>query len=762
MDSIQAGLLAKEFAVDKKLIEVLIQRGYDTREKMSAFLYPSFDDLTDAHKYVGYDAAVERIKQAIDSGEKVLIYGDYDCDGVCGTSILYNFLKSKGVDANCFLPNRHTDGYGLSIETLEKLAEEHLSDLLITVDCGITAVEEVEYAREVLGFDVIITDHHEQGEVLPDCIIFNPKLSGEDCYRELCGAGVALRLVEGLGGIEEMKKYLDIAAIATVADVVPLTYDNRIIAYYGLKVINSFNARRGIKMLVKSCVEGDVSSYDIAFKIAPRINSLGRLSDANAVLDLFCTDDNFLLENIVKELNDSNSKRMELTNDLTDYCMEIIRNYDFDEKPAIVLSNAYWDDGIIGIVASRITETFNRPTILITKSGEVFRGSGRSIKGINIHKYVSKCEDLLIKFGGHAMACGLSLKKENIDAFSDRLNQLILADYPMSYFIPHKRYDIDMSEIDSSLDMARGLKMLEPFGEGNPSIKFKESISSKDFRQMGVTQHIVCRENDKETVFFGGLKYREFLSQSERKDIYCSLSLQSFRDRVFAQAKVQSIECKTAEEQGDYMPYLMTGFFGGEKYGEDICLDDAISMSNKEFSTCFVCYDIDTYNDFCAKIKGSGKDVEVENRCSANYAPLTKIIFAPLSVKELGFYKNIVLLDEPLGYNIFKKSLSKHTKLYCLGNNGIIKKLSAFLPDYTKLSKIFVVIRDTLKTRDIYGISDLYYAIAKITDLEYNEFVLSAVVLADLGILKMSGKLYIDTAVKTKLSESRIYKLIEG
>ncbi len=185
-------------------------------------------------------------------------------------------------------------------------------------------------------------------------------------------------------------------------------------------------------------------------------------------------------------------------------------------------------------------------------------------------------------------------------------------------------------------------------------------------------------------------------------------------------------------------------------------------MSNKEFSTCFVCYDIDTYNDFCAKIKGAGKDVEVENRCSANYAPLTKIIFAPLSVKELGFYKNIVLLDEPLGYNIFKKSLSKHTKLYCLGNNGIIKKLSAFLPDYTKLSKIFVVIRDTLKTRDIYGISDLYYAIAKITDLEYNEFVLSAVVLADLGILKMSGKLYIDTAVKTKLSESRIYKLIEG
>ncbi|MDE5549183.1 MAG: DHH family phosphoesterase, partial [Clostridia bacterium] len=166
MDKEQLSLLAKEFAVDKKLIEILVDRGYDTREKLYAFLYPTLDNLTDAHKYIGYDDVLERINYAIENGEKILIYGDYDCDGICGTSILYNFFKSRGADANCFLPNRHTDGYGLSIETLEKLAEEYLSDLLITVDCGITSVEEVEYAREVLGFDVIITDHHEVGEIL--------------------------------------------------------------------------------------------------------------------------------------------------------------------------------------------------------------------------------------------------------------------------------------------------------------------------------------------------------------------------------------------------------------------------------------------------------------------------------------------------------------------------------------------------------------------------------------------------------------------
>ncbi len=315
--------LAKEFSIDKKLIEILVNRGYDDRNKLYKFLYPSLEDLTDIHKYTGFDEVIERIKCAIDNNEKILIYGDYDCDGVCGVSILYNYFKSIGADVNCFLPNRHTDGYGLSVEALERLAEEYLSDLLITVDCGITGVEEVEYAREVLGFDVIITDHHEMGEVLPDCLIFNPKMSGGDCFRDLCGAGVALRIVEGLGGEKERDKYLDIAAIATVADVVPLVGDNRIITQAGLKIINSFNVRRGIKKLITSCIKNDVTAYDIGFKIAPRINSLGRLSDANRVLDLFCTDDNFLLDTIVNEINDSNSKRMELTNDLTEMCLDI-------------------------------------------------------------------------------------------------------------------------------------------------------------------------------------------------------------------------------------------------------------------------------------------------------------------------------------------------------------------------------------------------------------------------------------------------------
>lgn len=752
--------IAKEFSVDKKIVEILVARGYDDKDKLYKFLYPSLDDLTDIHKYVGYDGVIERIRYAIDNQESILIYGDYDCDGVCGVSILYNYFKSIGVKAHCFLPNRHTDGYGLSIETLERLAEEYLSDLLITVDCGITGVEEVEYAREVLGFDVIVTDHHELGEVLPDCLIFNPKMSGDDCFRELCGAGVALRIVEGLGGKSERDKYLDIAAIATIADVVPLVGDNRIIAQAGLKNINSLNVRRGIKKLVSTCVDGEVNSYDIGFKIAPRINSLGRLSDANAVLDLFCSEDNFLLDSIVRQLNESNAKRMELTNDLAEACFDILKGYDFENKPAIVLFNAYWDDGILGIVASRITETFRRPTILLTKSGDVYKGSGRSVKGVDIRKYVAMCEDLLIKFGGHTMACGMSLDGKNLQAFADRLNECIAKDYDMDYFIPTTRFDVDMAEVDSPLDMARGLKMLEPFGEGNPGIKFKEVVKDREFNQMGNTSHIVNKRPDKELIIFGGLKFKQLLESATPKELYYTLSLANFKNRVYAQGKVNTILCDKVEEQGDFGAYLMTGIAVGGKDMETLSCDEALELSGK-FSTCYIAYDIVTYFDFLAKYNEKFGYILTQNRISGNLTPVTKLIFCPTSLKELGYYKNVVLLDKPLDSGVFQKTLGKTCRLYQLDNDRILGKIKEFLPSYQRLGEIFLAIKRLLVEKEIYGMSELYSALSKYILAEYDEVVLSAVILSELGILCVSGKFAIDPAVKRKLAESELYRKIQ-
>lgn len=753
--------LAQEFSIDKKLVEILVARGYDDKDKLYKFLYPSLDDLTDARNYTGYNEVIERIKYAINNKESILLYGDYDCDGVCGVSIMYNYFKSVGVEAHCFLPNRHTDGYGLSIETLERLAEDYLSDLLITVDCGITEVEEVEYAREALGFDVIVTDHHEPGDTLPDCLIFNPKISGYDCFRQLCGAGVALRIVEGLGGIKERDKYLDIAAIATIADVVPLVGDNRIIAQAGLKSINSLSARRGIKKLVASCnIDGEVSSYDIGFKIAPRINSPGRLSDANAVLDLFCSDDNFLLDSIVKQLEESNNKRVELTNDLDAECLELLKKYDFEKNPAIVLYNAYWDDGVLGIVASRITDTFKRPTVLLTKSVDIYKGSGRSIKGIDIRKYVAKCEDLLVKFGGHTMACGLSLEGKNLQAFADRLNESIAKDFDMDYFIPEVRYDVDMAEVDSPLDMARGLKMLEPFGEGNPGIKFKEVVAERDFVQMGDKSHVVCKRPDKELIIFNGLKYKQLLSSSTQKELYYTMTLANYKNRVYAQSKVNTFVCDKVEEQGDFSAYLMTGIAGDGSDIETVDYDRAIEMGGR-YSTCYVAYDIETYQDFLKKYNSKCGKILTQNRVSGNLTPVTKLMFCPTSLKELGYYKNVVLLDNALDNGIFNKSLGKTCKLYKVDNGKILGKVKEFLPTYQRLGEIFVALKRLLSEKEISGTAELYAALGKYIDASYDEVVLSVVVLAELGILKISGKFAIDTAVKRKLAESKLYQKIQ-
>lgn len=754
--------LAKELGIDAKLIEVLEQRGYDDREKLNAFLYPSIDDLSNIHAYKGYDEVVARIRDAIDNKETVILYGDYDCDGVCGVSILYNYLRGQGVKVDCFLPNRHSDGYGLSVETLEKLADKYLSDLLITVDCGITSVEEVEYAREVLGFDVIVTDHHEVGKVLPDCLIFNPKLTEEGAFRDLCGAGVALRIVEGLGGREEMLKYADIAAIATIADVVPLVGDNRIIAKLGLKLINSMNCRRGIKMLAKTCVEGEISSYDIGFKIAPRINAVGRIGDANAVLDLFCTTDNFLLEQIVKNLNESNAQRVQLTDDLTEECMRQLKGFDFDKNAVIVLDNPYWDDGIIGIVASRIAETFNRPTVLLTKNGDTFKGSGRSVKGINIFEYVSECGYLLKKFGGHSMAFGLSIDKENIREFAQKLNELIRRDYPMSFFVPHKSYDIDMSEVKSALEMARGIKLLEPFGEGNPNIRFRESVKDITFDQMGSTSHLVHKGKEKELVLFNGLRYKEFLSQKVQKNLYYRLSLQSFRDRVYAQGKITSFSCDEADEQGDVSQYLMTGFVKGETQAETIDLEKASEYANKVFGVCFIAYDIDTYKEFLHILKQKNIDIPTENRVVGGFVPLTKILFCPSSLKELCYYEKIVLLDSPLSLSAFTHAANDKASIYVVQNVNIFKKAASYLPDYRKMSQIFLMIKACLAEKTITGVADLYYAIAKNNILEYNEYVLALLVFIDLGIIKTSPDFHIDGSVRTKLGESRIYASLEA
>ena len=314
-NSERSTVLQRELALDKIVADLLVKRGIDDVEKAREFLHPTLASMTPLNEYSGISEIAERLKTAIENGESIVIYGDYDCDGVCAVSILYAYLSkaSKG-KVNYFIPNRHSDGYGISVSALDYIAENTDAQVVISVDCGINSVEEVDYAQQELGFDMLITDHHQPGEKLPDCPVFNPHVSAltDTAFRNLCGAGVALRLVEALAGVDESKRYYDIAALATVADVVPLTGDNRVITYYGLVSINR-RYRRGITLLADSCIKGQVTSSDIAFKLAPRINAMGRVKDANEVVQLFVENDMFLLKCLVDEINKANDVRQQLT-----------------------------------------------------------------------------------------------------------------------------------------------------------------------------------------------------------------------------------------------------------------------------------------------------------------------------------------------------------------------------------------------------------------------------------------------------------------
>ncbi|MEG1609127.1 MAG: DHH family phosphoesterase, partial [Clostridia bacterium] len=459
--------IATKLEFDINLAKIVANRNINTIDDAVDFIYPKLDNLSNIDNYVGLTEVAARIQLAIDEKQTVIIYGDYDCDGICATSILFLFLKSKGVKVTPFLPSRFDNGYGLNIECLEELVENLLPDLLITVDCGISNIEEVEYCNEVLGVDVIVTDHHTPPTDLPQCLIFNPKLSNSDnVFVDLCGAGIALRLVEKLSSLAESKKYFDIACLATVADVVPLVGDNRIITYFGLKSINS-GFRKGLDLLIKSNQKqrGEITSSDIAFGLAPKINSVGRLGDANKVLGLFCESDRFLLDCLVDEINKTNEQRQQLTADLVEFCNDKLQGYDFDKQPIIILYNAYWEEGVLGITASKIVGEFNRPTILLTKTkdGQI-KGSGRSINGIDLYQLLEQGKQFLIKFGGHKMACGLSLEEKSLQALSDCLNNFALSNFDKTIFETNYVYDGDIADIVDINSFCRQLSFLEPYG----------------------------------------------------------------------------------------------------------------------------------------------------------------------------------------------------------------------------------------------------------------------------------------------------------
>ena len=469
----------------ERLLELLLDREIDTPEKIERYLHPKREDLLDPMLMQDMDKAVNVIRDAIEKHEEITVFGDYDVDGVTATAILLTYLRKQGAQVGFYIPDRHGEGYGLNIAAIEQIATH--SKLLITVDCGITCAAEVARAKE-LGMRVIVTDHHQLGPQIPECeAVLNPLL-GHYPFRRLCGAGVAFKLVQAMGGTEAIEPLWELAALATIADIVPLMDENRVIVYYGLAAMAA-TQRPGLIALMESAgVDPQkVSSSDVAFRMAPRINAGGRLALASRGVQLLTTRRMDTAREIAEELNQDNIRRRELEIEIFQQADEMThQQIDFMNERAIVVCGEGWNPGVIGLAASRLVEKYKWPTILLSRDGDICVGSARSIPGVNIHEAMSTCRDLFIRFGGHAQAAGLTIEAKNVPEFKRRLSEAIREQAAPEAFIPTEEYDLELELSEMTEAFVDAFSAMQPTGFGNPAPVFcVRGVHTTDVRTIG-------------------------------------------------------------------------------------------------------------------------------------------------------------------------------------------------------------------------------------------------------------------------------------
>ena len=429
-DEILAGRLAGELGIPAPLVALLVARGFSDAEAVDHFLNPRLSDMSDPFLLPGMDKAVDRIWKAIDAGQQIVVFGDYDVDGITSAALMIQVLVRLGAKVRPFLPHRIDDGYGLAEETLQRCIDELRPRLVITVDCGTGAVGSVKLAGRA-GVDVVVTDHHEpSGSLAPAIAVVNPKLGVDEDSKALAGVGVAFKVCHALikrgrqngrttAETVDLRPYLDLVGVGTIADVVPLKAENRILTRYGLDQLNQTKSV-GLKALIEVAgIRGRLDAYHVGFLLGPRLNAAGRLGDAQAALDLLLTDDPQRAREVAAQLDQSNHERRDIEKQIVEEATkELVSCFDPKKHFSLVLARKGWHPGVIGIVASRIGQSYRRPTIVIAlDETDEGRGSCRSIEEFNIVEHLAKCSDLLIRFGGHAMAAGLDVRVANIEAF---------------------------------------------------------------------------------------------------------------------------------------------------------------------------------------------------------------------------------------------------------------------------------------------------------------------------------------------------------
>lgn len=756
---------ANKFSLTPKIAELILSRGVSTEEEFQEYLHPSI--IHDPWLLDGMRELVDRVKLAREMKDNVLIFGDYDVDGVSATAIMLKTLKEYGIKANYYLPNRYIDGYGLTTAVIDKIADLYAPNLIITVDCGVSCYEEVEYAKSK-GIDVYVTDHHEIPERLPDTIVVNAKKEGQKYpFRELCGTGVAYKFAQALLGDVKAEQYLPICAIATIVDIVPLKNENRTIVTKGLKLCDRY-LPVGLKEMFKEYELNIASpnSTDISFKIGPKLNASGRMGDAGDSLKLYFETDPIKIKKDIEVIKKHNLKRQDICNKIYEDCQKALSKQELKNQRVIVLASKSWDKGVLGIVCSRLVEKYHKPVFLFAQDGDVLSGSGRSIDDINIHELLSSLKDILETFGGHTMAAGLTIKRENYELFVQKINAFALSQVNDEAYIPIKYYDLDIEEDDLTTQFFKEMSMLEPFGCENPKPKFRISTSSLTFSPMKkFPQHATFKIGKLSLTYFNFsekianitfARNKAFIFELQGKTpkgIVCDFDGGSFIEGD-AYKKLNAIEISQLAVKNQHEARYTL-------YPKEELLSFVSGMEATVFGTCFVTYSCFDYVEFAKNYNtnrifhyGIYEDKEIG---------YNTLLLCPKGLEWAKNFSKIVFLSPVLDEK-FISALNRTTtaEIYLpLEKEGKLRKLSGLDLSRETFAKVFKAI--SLKSnRPIYNVFELYDKCDFDSNISFFTFYSALLVFNELKILSISGDeqivIKVNKREKRELVDSEIYK----
>ncbi len=771
--------LSEKYNLLPEIIEILFMRDIDDAQKIEHYLHPSKQDFHDPFLLKDMDAVVKRIRRAIDNKEKVLIFGDYDVDGVSATAIMVKYFNQQGIDAMHFMPNRYIDGYGLSCDAIDKIKSAQNPDLIITVDCGISCHDEVEYAKS-LGIEVIVTDHHDIPDVLPDCLTLNAKLQNQDYpFHEICGTGMAFKVVQALEGLDYACQFLPIAAIATIADIVPLLDENRAMVTLGLKQMRS--APRGIVKLLEKLGISHPQATDISYKLAPKLNASGRLGDADKSFELYMCEDDARINELIDIILDFNAKRQDLCSVVYDECKEKLERELQPENRCICLYSDKWDSGILGIVAAKLCEEYYRPTFLFSNVDGILTGSGRSIDGVNIHSCLKQTQDILESFGGHTMAAGLKIKVENFDKFKQNMENILAKDFDASLFVPQKKFDMDLDLNKVTKEFVKQLDVLEPIGSDNPRPRFRIKFAKANATLMkSYPNHLTMNLNNTSTVGFNFGKYKNLMNEICTKQAIVELQLDVYRGHESSKMFLKQVVADKNIEVGDkdhlIGEYLMQTLcpagrnFVCESY-EQTQIADILSGFDNVFGTLFVVNSKESYDRWA-------NDTVIANKVSAySYRDLFEdkghncFVLNPSLRNNFKNFNNIVFLDPVLndGYIATLNNLT-HARIFKPSKSAVCTPVENYVSTeraicgayYKAMSNVIEKITTFESVNMLYNLVKLRIANAK-----YSQFMFCLKVFQELNIFDIkfndnNVKISETKGVESKLELSRLYNTIKN